>query len=89
MACAHLTGAIVGLSILAKCMLSPEPAIAKFLLKGEFVGVSIFWVKVILGLYTISHNRYLQPFSLPPIIFLLCWVFIPVIIGEEVSAPVF
>ena len=44
MLCAHLTGAIVDLSLLAKCMLSPEPNIAKFLLKEEFGGVLIFWV---------------------------------------------
>ena len=42
MVCTHLTGDIVGVSLLAKCMLAPGFAIAKLLLKGELVGVSIF-----------------------------------------------
>ena len=70
-----ITGAIVGVACLARCIFAPESAIASMLILFGLGGVSIKLIKLILGLLisillTIASNRHLHTFSLPPILFL-------------------
>ena len=44
MVCVHITGAIFGVAILAKCMFAPESAIAKLSLVRKFDWVSMLYV---------------------------------------------
>ena len=65
------TGAIVGVACLARCILSPEYAIDIMLVLVGLGEVSIWFIKIVLGLpilllLTIYPNRHSQPFLLPP-----------------------
>ena len=70
-----ITGAILGVACLARCIFAPEYAIASMLLLIWLGGLLIQFIELILGLLilillTIAPNCHSRPFSLPPIIFL-------------------
>ena len=70
-----ITVAIVGVVCLDIGMFTSASEISSMYLLGELGGVPILLIKLILGvqiliLFIIVPNLHLQPFSLPPIIFL-------------------
>ena len=70
-----ITGAIVLVACFASCIFEPAYIIDSMLLIGEFGGVLIQFIKLILELLIsilliIAPNRHSHPFSLPPSIFL-------------------
>ena len=70
-----MTGAIVVVACFARCIFAPMSAIAGVFLLGEFDGVPIQFIKIILGLLSsillmIILNRHSHPFSLLPSLFL-------------------
>ena len=70
-----ISGVIVVVDSVAGCIFTPESAISSVFLPGEFGGVLIQFIKLILGLLLlmlliISPNRHLHPLSLPPSCFL-------------------
>ena len=70
-----MTGAIMGVACLDRCMGVTESDIASLYLLGELGGVPILFIKLILVLlililFVVAPNRHHRPFSLPPIIFL-------------------
>ena len=70
-----ITGAIVGVACLASCIFAPESEIAIILALVVVGGVTIWLLKLILGLLIlilsfIAPKRYSHLFSLPPVIFL-------------------
>ena len=69
------TRAIVVVACFARCILSPESMIASVFLLGEFSGVLIQFIELILGLLIsilliIDPNRHSHPFYLLPNFFL-------------------
>ena len=69
-----IIGSIVWMACLARCIFSPEPAIAIMVVLVGLGGVSMWFIKLILGLLllillSIASNRYSRPFSMPPILF--------------------
>ena len=70
-----MTGAIIGVACLDRCMGVTGSEIASLYLLGEVGGVPILFIKLILGLlililFIISPNHHSHPFSLTPILFL-------------------
>ena len=70
-----VTGVIVLVYCLDRCIFAPESAISSVFLLREFGGVPIQYIKLILGLlisilFIVAPNRHLNPFSLPLSIFL-------------------
>ena len=70
-----ITGAIVVVAYFDRCTFAPEYEIDIILLLGELDGVSIQFIKLILGLrisilLISAPNRHLHPFSIPPSLFL-------------------
>ena len=70
-----ISGAIVGVACLVRRIFAPETVIASILVLFGLGGVSIWFVKLILGLLilillSIAPNRQLHSISLPPILFL-------------------
>ena len=62
---------IVVVDCFVRCIFSPESTISRMLLLGEFYGVPIQFIKLILGLLTsilfiISPNHHSHPFLFPP-----------------------
>ena len=70
-----ITGAVVGVDYFARCTFAPDYVIVGMLLLRRLCGVSIQFIKLILGLLIsilliIALNRYSHPFSLLPNLFL-------------------
>ena len=68
-------GAILLVACFARCIFTPESAVAIMLLLIGLFGASIQFIKLFLGLiisilFNVAPNRHLHPFSLPPSIFL-------------------
>ena len=70
-----ITGSIVGMAWLARCIFAPESEIASVYLLVELGGIPTLLIKLILGvliliLFIIAPNRNSHPFSMPPSLFL-------------------
>ena len=70
-----MTGSIVLVAFLVRCIFAPESLIGSVFLLGEFGGVPIQFIKLILGLlistlFIIAPNRHPCPFPLTPSLFL-------------------
>ena len=70
-----IAGAILVVALFNRCIFAPESAIASILLLGVLYGLSIKFIKLILGLlipilFISAPNRHLHPFSIPPSLFL-------------------
>ena len=70
-----ITVGIVVVNFFPRCISAPESAIASMLLLGGLGGISIQFIKLILGLlisilFIASPNRRLQLFSFPSSLFL-------------------
>ena len=70
-----ITWVVVVVDCFDRCIFAPESEISSVLLPGEYVGVPIQFIKLILVLLisilsTIGPNHHLSPFLLPPSRFL-------------------
>ena len=70
-----MTGAIILVACLPRCIFAPEPTIASLFLLVEFGGFLIQFIKIIIGflisiLFVIAPNRHSHPSLLPQSLFL-------------------